>query len=431
MFGGFVVGLWVAVAGAGEVPIPDGEGHAEGPVWSADGKFLAFEVARRDPRAVELFVASMRDDTATKVMPVRLPRSTGRSDPARTPRPSKAATFVQNPRWLPDPRIVLFEGRRGEGRSRVYFYAPGGASASEMINRTLDPASLTFPVPSRPDGARVLYVTSGTGNGDLRLWTRAAGEVTAVTDSEEAESSPNFSPDAARVVFSRTGATEDVIEVDLATRTEVVVAGGVGDQIRPTYAGDGRIVYFTSERGPGRWDLAVTDLATGTRRILATDVRVPTRALPGVSPDGAWVAWTSGDPTQNTDVNLTRVDGRETVPIPTGGVACGEPAIGGREQEDGALSFFLAYTSLGSAAADWRGLTVVDITDVLAGAPAAEPPEPPPPAPPVAAAPKPPRPKRESPSIPLWSWAIAPVVAGLVVALLWARGRAAGRDRPR
>jgi TolB protein len=234
-----------------------------------------------------------------------------------------------------------------------------------MINKTQDPGNLTFPFPSK-DGAKLLYVTSSSGNGDVKMWERSTGKVDHLTKTEGTESFPSFSADGKKVLFTRkANNTEDVFELDLATRVEKNVAGGNGDQSRPVYAANNRIVYFTSERGEGMWDLASVDLATGTKTTLAKDARLPTRSRPGVSPDGQWVGWGSNDPTKNTVINLTKVDGSKTVSITTGFTACGEPAITFQKNAAGQMRTLLAYTYLPSAGADWRSLMVVDVTDKL------------------------------------------------------------------
>lgn len=343
---------------AGEVRFNPATGHAETPVWSADGKYIAFEVNRYGEGNVDLFVSSVAGEIAKDGVQVRLPGGASGFN-------AGGNQVVMNPQWLPNPQLVLFEGSNEGGIFRIYFYAPGGASASEMINKTIDPGNLTFPIPSK-DGARLLYITSSTGNGDVKVWERSSGKVDHLTKADTTESFPSFSPDGKRVLFTRkANNTEDVFELDLATKVEKDIAGGNGDQSRPAYAGPTRIVYYTSERGEKMWDLATTDIATGTKTILAKDVRLPTRARPGVSPDGKWVAWTSNDPTKNTVVNIAATDGSKTVTITTPYTACGEPAIGYQTNAQGQVRVLLAYTYLPQAGADWRSLMITDVTDKL------------------------------------------------------------------
>ena len=134
--------------------------------------------------------------------------------------------------------------------------------------------------------------------------------------------------------------------------------GGNGDQTRPVYSGT-KVVYFTSERGDGKFDIAVS-AGPGNKKVVAKDVRLPVRASPALSPDGQWIAYGSANPESGNFIFITKTDGSQTVKINTKLVAAGEPSItvaNGRT--------FLAFTALPGEGADWRGLHVMDITGKL------------------------------------------------------------------
>jgi Tol biopolymer transport system component len=126
------------------------------------------------------------------------------------------------------------------------------------------------------------------------------------------------------------------------------------------------VVYFTNERGEGHWDIAVTDSAGAQRTILAREVRLPMRAGPAITPDGRSVVYTMSDPEEGDRLVATRLDGSQTVEIPTGLVACGEPDLASNGGKTWA-----AFTALPSAsddpnaATDWRQLYIVDVTGKL------------------------------------------------------------------
>ena len=90
--------------------------------------------------------------------------------------------------------------------------------------------------------------------------------------------------------------------------------------------------------------------------MVATNVRLPQRSRPAVSPDGAWTAFGSSIPSQN--LYLKRIDGSEAVTLKTKFVACGEPAF--TQSGDRVL---LAFTALPNEKADWRFLAVADVTE--------------------------------------------------------------------
>jgi Tol biopolymer transport system component len=55
-----------AAALAGEVRFAPEDGHAYTPVWSADGKWLAFEVNRYDGGSIDLYVAAVAQNGTAK-----------------------------------------------------------------------------------------------------------------------------------------------------------------------------------------------------------------------------------------------------------------------------------------------------------------------------------------------------------------------------
>jgi Tol biopolymer transport system component len=346
--------LLPAVASAGEVRFMPDDGHAYNPVWSADGKFIAFEVNRYGGGGVDLFLSSVTGSIAKDARKLTMASAQQGGFGATAP-------VAINPNWLKQSALV-FEGNPLGNESRLYFMPPTGASASELIRTDMLKGNISFPSFS-PDGMNLAFVSGLTGDGDIRTWNRSTNALTQVTSTEGTEVFPLYSSDGARLLFTRkVNNTEDVFEYTFASKSERSVIGGGGDQTRPAYAAGGHVVYFTSERGSGSelWDIATVDSAGQNKRILSKDVRLPLRARPALSPDGSWVAWVSSDPTRDSKVMLTKLDGSKTVEVQTEFKACGEPAItvqAGRT--------LLAFTYLPQSGADWRHLHILDITDKL------------------------------------------------------------------
>jgi Tol biopolymer transport system component len=342
--------LWLGVAvpaGAGEVRF-DGEGHAYHPIWSVDGKYLAFEVNRYAGN-IDLYIAQVAGEVPKDGVRVSLP---GGSNPF-----GGSGQVVVNPAWHKDGYAV-FEGSNQGGQFRIYYRSATGGSAAELIPTTELPGDLTFPAVSG-DGRAMIFVSDQTGAGDIRLRDTQTGKLSQLTKSPVAEMFPMFSGDASKVLFTRKhDGGEDVYEIVPSTGVETPIAGGSADQTRPAYAADGRVVFFDGARGQDKWDV-VTALK-GQKTTLARDVRLPLRARPALTPDGRWVAYAFSDPTQNNKIVISRVDGSKTVEIPTTFTACGEPALtsqGGR--------ILLAFTALPNSGADWRFLYIMDVTSQL------------------------------------------------------------------
>jgi len=339
--------LAAASAFAGQVKF-DGEGHAYHPIWSLDGKYLAFEVNRYAGN-VDMYITQVTGDVPKDGVKVALP---GAANPF-----GGSGQVVVNPSWHKDGYAV-FEGSNQGGQFRIYYRAASGGSAAELIPTNELPGDLTFPAVS-PDGRAMVFVSDQTGAGDIRLRDTQTGKLTQLTHSPVAEMFPMFSSDGARVLFTRKNdGGEDVYELVTASGAESPVAGGSGDQTRPVYAADGRVVFFDGSRGSDKWD--VVSALKGQKTTIARDVRLPLRARPAITPDGKWVAYAFNDPTQSDKIVISRIDGSKAVDIPTSFTACGEPALtvqGGRT--------LLAFTALPSSGADWRFLYVLDVTDKL------------------------------------------------------------------
>lgn len=337
--------LATGTAAAGTVRF-DGEGHAENPVWSLDGRYIAFEV-NRFAGNTDMFVAEISGAMARDAKKVRLPGGGGGF--------GAGSQVTINAAWHPEGMVVL-EGSNQGGQFRLYYANPAVGTADEMLPTSMVPGDLTFPAVS-PNGAKLAFVSDQTGNGDIRVFDRASGAVTQLTSTEGSEMFPEYDANGAQVLFTRKrNNTEAVYLLDTRTNEEVTVSSGTGDRTRPTFAGD-RVVYFSHDGDGESWNLVSTDLRGQGRQTLASGVRLPVRGRPAVSPDGRWVAYVSADPTQSSKVVLVRADGSSRVEVPTEFVACGEPALtvaNGRT--------LLAFTALPSADSAWRFLHVLDIT---------------------------------------------------------------------
>lgn len=332
-----------ATASAGTVRF-DGDGHAENPVWSRDGRYVAFEV-NRFAGATDLMIAEISGDVARTPRRVTLPGGSSGF--------GGSAQVAINPTWHPAAGVI-FEGSNQGGQFRLYMAPPTTGTAQELISSTQVAGDLTFPSVS-PDGMKVVFVSDLTGEGDLRVYE--AGRINPLPTTDETEMFPQFSRDNTKLAFTRKrNGIEAIFLRDVATGAETPIASGNGDRTRPSFATD-RVVYFSSELGVDGWEISSVDLRGQNRQTLGRSVRLPVRGRPAVSPDGQWVAYGSADPTQSSKIFLVKADGSSRVEVQTEFVACGEPAItvtGGRT--------LLAFTALPGADAAWRFLHVIDIT---------------------------------------------------------------------
>ncbi len=344
---GLVAALLAGPAAAVEVPTGDA-GHAQNPVWSRSGDYLAYEINSM-ASSVELWIVTFEGGRPGAPKQLVIPGLGGSF--------GGSSGVLTDPTWTESPEtMVIFEGGGGGGDLRLYFAYPGRGAPAELLQASQLGGNLTFPEISA-DGGKLAFVSDATGAGDIYLWDIPSNALGPIFQSGETEHFPAFSPDASAMVFSRKNqGTEDLFTWTGGSTTPGLT-GGAGDQTRPVWVGD-RIVFFTSERGEGQWDIAVSGTTAGSpRTTVASGVRLPARAAPAITPDGRAVAWTSADPTRGDRIFITPLDGSAGSEIATGLVACGEPSLvqaGGRT--------WLAFTALPGEGSDWRRLHVIDVT---------------------------------------------------------------------
>ncbi len=201
-------------------------------------------------------------------------------------------------------------------------------------------------------------MSDSTGKGDIYVWNLAGGGAPqTASPSPNSENFPAFNAGGDKVAFSRkSNGTEGVFHWTDAGGG--VVYAGSGDQTRPVWSGDS-VVFFSSERGAGTWDIAMA-APGGGRSVVVRDVKLPARSAPSISPDGDLVLWVSSEPAKAGSIMVSKLDGGGTKEIETGMVACGEPSlieVGGQ--------FFLAFTALPPEGSDWRRLHVINVTGRL------------------------------------------------------------------
>ncbi|MEM6927240.1 MAG: hypothetical protein AAF602_09940, partial [Myxococcota bacterium] len=309
---------WLLLTSAQAGKVAHGaDGHAYNPVFSADGRAIAFEVNPYQGN-VDLYLAGLAGtEPSGAAMKVDLP---GAASPF-----GGRGHVAASPVWHPEG-FVIFEASNPGGKYRLYYRQGLRGSAAEYISGQQVGGNLTSAALSR-DGGKLVFVTDATGQADLRIRDTRTSALTSLTKSPEAESFPVFSLDGRQVVFQRKRqGGEDIFSIDVASGVEQKLAGGSGDQTRPVLGAEGALLFFDGARGDEHWDLV--SVVGGKTRTLARDVRLPLRARPALSPDGRHVAFAYSDPTKAKRVMIARVDGSRTVALDTPFSAVGEPAFG-------------------------------------------------------------------------------------------------------
>ena len=273
--------LWLMDLGSQKSARVGGEKDAGGgPLWSSDGKSLAFEGSQGDKSG--LFVARADGSDVTFLAP---------TDGTNSPLPDTGKEFT----WSPDGKHLAFisstPGKEAAGASgdpmviTRYLYKPDAGEGMTRFNdnqrlhifvvevATKQVRQLTqgdtdeHSIDWSPDGKEILFASNREPNQDelfnydLFALRVADNSIRRLTATEYNEYEPLWSPDGKRIVYrgTRRGLTdrettmEDthvwVMNADGSDRREI---GAVVDnrQGTPRWAPDGRFVYFTvQERG--------------------------------------------------------------------------------------------------------------------------------------------------------------------------------------
>lgn len=238
--------LLAVAAPAWAVPVPAAPPYTadDDPVWSPDGRWIAF-------------VRATYGDDAVESSAVYIVRPDGRELRRVTP----AGMLARFPAWSPDAKRVAFVrfGRDGSVPSLLYVAGRDGRSVRKI-------ARTGFARPAwSPDGGRIAFGSASGPEGPgiyvvdlarMRLRLVAAPQLeqtgTGALRREGTPIAPAWSPDSERIVYSARSA-----DYSLMSRVYVVRASGgaprlvaIGD--RPSWSYDGKLLaYRVGHRGCG------------------------------------------------------------------------------------------------------------------------------------------------------------------------------------
>ena len=189
--------------------------------------------------------------------------------------------------WLPDGKRVLYLASNTCGANGLYAVSAAGGPTRRL---TRDPRNLGTPAWS-PDGTRIAYSVQAFGchidaGQPIHLESVAANGagVEKLTDEDDFDSSPSYSPDGRRVVFTHStfdSSEMQIVEVGDSTRQPLPPEG------TPAWSPDGsRIAYLSGS------EIMAIAPAGGTPEAIATGLPKPSCGGGGIawSPDGKQLA---------------------------------------------------------------------------------------------------------------------------------------------
>jgi hypothetical protein len=314
--------------------------HVAAPGWSLNGQYLTF-ISTKEGGKWHLRVREVTYPSFGEVGRYRFP-----GDGPRRPFPPLA--------WHRDGIFVV--SVQGDDATRLYFAAPGGASAAEMLPPTKAPGNLTDPV-LHPAGDHLAFASDAAGQQDVLQWDRRTDALDVLAGAPEPEYAPAYSPDGRRIAWARElPGGSLVLWKPLAGGEAEEVAYVPGERIRPQWVDDASLAWY---RGAGRqWTLEVLDLEGEQLRSIP-EARLPVDRRVAVLP-GAVLAYAGNEPAQDRVVMLLRPEWPHPVGVSTPQYAVGEPAL---VRYRGRV--LVAYTGLDTPESRWRALFVADITHAV------------------------------------------------------------------
>jgi Ca2+-binding RTX toxin-like protein len=198
------------------------------------------------------------------------------------------------------------------GSNRLMRVPPAGGAAVAVRSDVI-----AFWPSWTPDGARIVFATTGTGSltGNLDLYSVASdgSDLRRLTTDPLRDTMAAVSPDGTRIAFVR--GTSDlgggelfVAGVDGTAERRAAPLSGV---TRPTWSPDGRELVFAA--GGSLWRVVVDSDAAAVPLTAGAD--------PAYSPDGTHIAFV-----RDRDVWIMRRDGQEQVNVTHSPIGEGEPA---------------------------------------------------------------------------------------------------------
>jgi Tol biopolymer transport system component len=326
---------WVldVATGAAHLVVP----AAMNPVFSPDGRHLAFDAARSGPRRIWLTdptganavqVTQDSSDAALHASPSWSPdgthiayrrfRTVTLSDIAvvdvATHRSIKVTEDLvpdEFPVWSPHGRYIYFSSARGGGLN-IWRIPVGrdGAPSGAPEQLTTGPGNDVMPAVSH-DGTALAFSILGINSDVWRLPVdpatgKPAGAPEAVVATTREDSRGAWSPDGRSIAFNsdRDGSMTLWLH-DLASGRDRAVTAGEGSDYQPNWSPDGRTIAFFSARA-GSNDIWTVSLDSGRLTRLTDSSSMETN--PFFSPDGRWIAYQS-DRTGRNELWVMRADG--------------------------------------------------------------------------------------------------------------------------
>ena len=247
--------VWLAPVDGSEPPrrFTTGERRDGEPRWSPDGSRLAFVSSRAEKEPGQLYVISLRGGEAQKLTKLKedvrgVAWSPDGQTIAFTSRVRDEAAEEEDERRRPPRRIthLLYkldnEGWIADRRSQVFVVSTDGSAEPRQLT---DSEQDNGPPVWSPDGTQLVFASSRGDDWDVRLVSdlylmpSAGGEPELLTHGDGGCGDPAWSPDGTRIAYRYTpdpwvwGRHTQIAVIDLATRERTILTERLDRQCGP------------------------------------------------------------------------------------------------------------------------------------------------------------------------------------------------------
>jgi Tol biopolymer transport system component len=305
------------------------------PVWSLDGKLIAFERSRGDKREV---VVSRPD--GSQVQRIYFQLSEENNDTPVDPKAAKAPAllipgFAEDPSfntgvsWGRDGKRLVFMSNGGEGNYDLYSQELGGGVQRLTNHKEKDGLAQWSPVADQ-----IVFISGRTGKGDAYLLEPKTRTLLQLTRGDKPYLYPRWSPDGKKIaLFYGSSENHDIYIMDNPKKpleSLRALTSWSYDDLRPTWSPDGqKIAFYTNynESGDSKtWSLVVvaadgSDGISGTnliKHIVATDVMPDMEQGPAWLPDSQGLVYVKDEKLEFNPIYLVDLKNKTSVQLKTG-----------------------------------------------------------------------------------------------------------------